>query len=97
MILEDAAVEHGVIVFPVEHSLNVVRVLPELALHQYIFTIHLRQRLGVLGINDDRPHHAAGDVLDHRLDAAVVKEHAGLFGNEGDVVGLAALHRLVIR
>ena len=68
------------------HAFHVLRIVEGLMLDQDVFAVRLGHRVRILRIDDDRADHAAGDVLDHRIGAAMIEEHAGIVGGEGEAL-----------
>ena len=87
MVLKDPAVEDDVVIFPVEHSLHVIRVVEEFRLHQHVLAVGFGHRLRVLGVHNDHTDHAPCDMLDHRWRPTMVGKHPWLLGHK--VVGEA--------
>src|SRR5438270_568998 len=96
MVFEDAAVEDDVLELAIEHGRHVIGIFKQFRLDQYVFTVGLWPYLRIEWVHDDRPEHAARDVLDHWRSAAMVKKYPRLFGDKRKVDRLAGIDRTIV-
>ena len=94
--MKDLAVDERVGPAPVyQHALHVLRIREILTLYEHVLAIRFRIlfRITFLGVHDDYPVHAPGNMLLHGRGTAVIHENAGVIRAEREVLGLARIDR----